>query len=253
MKTLRTSNIRVIEALRWFLPILFVLVATSARADLYTGSLTYIPPLNSADSLMVGGPAGGWPSQTITMSWTVSNGDLTYAEYPWKYTYQLTRNNAQFGFGHVIIEVNPLLTQSNFTGITNATLNSLAVQNPGGGNPNMPSSVYGLKFDPPTSGLTNWTFTFYTNASPTWGDFYLRGGTSYAYNYTLTGSTATGFLPIDSDSLLPPSLGTPANGYFTEILRPSGSFESQEIDPVTEPAMLGLVGIALIALRRRRE
>ena len=229
-----------------------------SRADLitYSGSLQYTPPPppGVADELKVGGPAGQWDNYTVTLSWTVSNPAGAPSGYPWKYEYRMLHNGTKYGYSHLILETSEDLDNEDITGITGATLASLTTQEVTSGNPNMPEDVYGIRFNPPGEGYFDWTFSFYSNRVPVWGDFYVRcggkaGGINHAYNYNKDGDNVErGFLVSDTDPTNAPSEGTAANHYFYHVLRP-------DTEVIPEPVTLVLMGLGtlgLAGLRRRR-
>jgi len=192
----------------------------AAQAETYTGSLLYTPPPGSTDGILVGDADGLWASNKVALSWTVTNEDDSYPEYPWRYEYHITQESGQAGFSHLTIEVSDGITASDLAGLAGATLLSVGTQQFGSGNPGMPSVLYGIRVAPiNTPG--NWTVSFYSDRMPVWGDFYTRGGNTPVRR----GGSSTGPLPTDV-------------GY--ENYAYNRGFTSEDLDPVA-PAQSGSV------------
>ncbi|MEN6506365.1 MAG: PEP-CTERM sorting domain-containing protein [Planctomycetaceae bacterium] len=223
-------------------------MSLSARAATYQGSLTYTPgyPADSSDGLAVGPSNLQWVNYTVSMSWTVTNEDASYATHPWKYTYTFGHNGTQAAISHLIIEASEGISAANITGLTGATLDSAGMQTVQSGNPDMPEGLVGLKFAPAADAFSM-TWTFYSDRAPVWGDFYAKcggklGGFNHAYNYNLTGLVESGFLTGDVDPTAAPSNGSVA----FHILRP-------DTVSIPEPATMSVLAAgALAALIRRR-
>lgn len=203
----------------------------------YSGSLQYTPPADSGDCVIVGG--NDWSSNTFTVSWVVTYDDTTYPGYPWKYEYTMNKAGGAAGYSHVVIECSEALVFGDITGLSGATFDGTnpTLQTVGSGNPGMPENIYGLRFDPPESGMTDWTWSFYSNRAPVWGDFYAKDGgnpTNMAYN--------RGFLDPD------PTDGPSNDSVDCHILRP----DTCTVVPVPGAILLCGFGTISIGLLRRR-
>ena len=130
--------------------------------------------------------------------WTVNqNVDLT-----WHYDYSISVFRA--AVSHAIFEASSDFTSKD---IRNATgpFQSIAIQlwNPGPGNPFMPASMYGIKFDSTTGTVV--TISFDSPRVPVWGDFYAKCGAVGGMQNTIWNA---GFVSPDTDPMNPPSSGS---------------------------------------------
>ena len=229
-----------------------LLIAGSASASVYTGSLTYSPPYpaGSSDGLFVGPSDLQWATYNVTISWEVTDEDANApAAFPWKYTYTFGHDGPQAAISHIIIESSPTFDESNLVGLTGASLDNVGAQTVLAGNPNMPEALTGLRFDPLTESPTSMTWSFYSDRDPVWGDFYARcggrmGGINFAYNFNDDGlGNVNGFTVNDVDPLLAAQSGS----VDFHILRPD------TLGSIPEPATLAMLMLAGgYALARRR-
>lgn len=143
----------------------FVVVLSLVGITTVDGSTIYSGSLSTSDGGLVGG--GNWEDDS-SLTWTIAQEGSV-----WHYTYNLVVP-AQ-GISHIIIEVS-----CNFTieDVFNATGPFEGIEigdfNYTNGNPGIPGSVHGLKFDG-TSGI-DLTIEFDSHRMPVWGDFYAKDG-----------------------------------------------------------------------------
>jgi hypothetical protein len=220
MKLLRTISI---------LALLSLAVSVQASPVSYSGSLS------SADGGILG--IDGWvsdPSKPVTFSWTVTqNADLT-----WHYLYQFNVGTGKGALSHLILETCPNFTiQDILNASPSVSAGDIGAWTPANGNPNMPDSTYGIKYDGSTTSLT---FQFDSVRNPVWGDFYAKDGANgQAWN--------AGFTASDTDPLAAPANGSINNS----ILRPDTTTASTI--PAPGAILLCGLGSGLVGwLRRRR-
>lgn len=228
------------------------LCVPTVRAATYSGGLTYTPPSpDSSDGLYAEGAR--WRTYTQTLSWTVTDEDNSFPGFPWKYTYTFGHDGSQAAISHILIEVSDGVEESDFVGVSGATVDSVGLQTVSSGNPSMPEDVIGIRFDPVGVDPLSMTWTFFCNRMPVWGDFYAKdgnigGGPNIAYNYNQSG-IETGFVdPDGNDSVRddPDPVTGPSDGSVDHhILRPDALVP----EPVTV-VLFGLGGLAVLVRRK---
>ena len=207
--------------------LLALVVSIGLSASGASGTVIYSGSLTSDDGGLTG--VGVWADPGSTLSWTVQQN----LDYSWNYEYTLTV--ASKDISHIIFEVSDAFTADDFS---NASHGNSAVGDYGtdNGNPDIPSTMHGLKFDE-TEGTTL-TISFDSIRVPVWGDFYAKNGNQAGDTVQLwnTGLTASDTDPTDA-----PASGTVSN----HVLVP----DTYVPEPVTM-SFLALGGLALLCRRR---
>jgi len=200
--------------------IVFGAASTSFAAPVYTGNLTHPTGLFSNAS---------WASPSSTLGWTVSQNQ----DGSWHYDYTFTVPEKDIS--HIIFETSPTFTESDLLNLTwPGDLTEVQTHTSANGNPDIPGSMYGVKFDSPAQGTTSWNIEFDSWRQPVWGDFYARDGRT---DGNLNSAWNQGFLSADPTD--PPQNGS--LNYHVLVPDTVATF-------TPEPGTLALVGLALLLL-----
>jgi len=205
-------------------------LATATPLPTYSGTLT------SGDGLT--GTASWAKGSSLSYEVTSLAGGL------WEYEYTLSV--ASKDISHFIVETSLNFQETYIIGgipggiTSNVTLGHIELKTHGEkGNPNLPESIYGLKFDV-LGDFTTITTSFVTDRVPVWGDFYAKDGKDgkgkHKEDVTLYN---TGFTAADP------------------LLAPSANVTDHILVPDTNPepttmCMLALGGLIVIRRRRKR-
>lgn len=204
----------------------FVCAAPAHATLIFSGSLSSANGGLDGSGLWVN-PGNDKKATPATVTWTIKQN----LDGSWNYAYSFSVYKSDVS--HVIIETSSSFTMAN---IFNASGGSVEIgtfgPDQGNSNPNMPSELYGIKFDS-TSGTTL-TVKFDSNLAPTWGDFYAKGG-----------KTGGDWNAIWDEGFARPDPGSPvSSGTFdNHILVPGGS--------IPEPATLSALALGGAVLLRR--
>jgi len=232
MRAQRQSATRHVSA-RLMAAALFVCVLLiPAAASAFMGTLW------STDDGILG--VGDWidPGPTrITWEVTQDAADL------WHYSYTFYHPGS--ATSHFILEVSDTFTRNDIVDIWgDYGALELKTHDPGSGNPDMPGSIYGIKFDNAWGNESH--FGLSTYRAPVWGDFYAKGGNGDTRPPLKAQAWNAGFAL--ADPIAPPADESINN----HILVP----DTHGTPPVPEPSTVllmstGLLGVAC-AWRRRK-
>ncbi|MFO8081224.1 MAG: hypothetical protein R6V07_13110, partial [Armatimonadota bacterium] len=222
------------------------LVLSAGSALAWTGSLS-----TTSGGLIYG---GGWEPATLTWDVTMVSANV----YRYDYTLDIETTG---GISHMILELTDDAFYNDFQ-LGSIDMFNLQLfdgadwvnwspvvdvkehekgdeDNAGGGNPGMPTDLFGIKYDDLGGDETYLRWRFDAYRMPVWGDFYAKdGGDKVLYN--------AGFALADP-------LDGPADGSIdNHILRPNGRTPELPPSALMSLGMLPL-GIAYIRGRRRKE
>jgi hypothetical protein len=218
--------------------VLLAILATGSQAALYEGSLSTPGGLTASPAWSAGSGS--------TLRWAID-----YASGSWHYEYTLTvpaGEQQEHAISHMLIEASSSFSYPNIWN-ANWDEDKILIQNfdATNGNPGMPGSVYGIKFDDTADEGIDLTIFFDSDRAPVWGDFYAKNGD----DKTGEGSI---YLHNAGFSLADP-LALPADGSVDglHLLVPDTMSEPPVPVPVPGAVLLGSVGLSVAGYVLRRK
>jgi len=143
---------------------------------------------------------GAWASDNPTLTWDIGlvtdPSSQHYGLVQYTYTWTASTGGA---LSHIILEVSADATANDFVFVS-PWLGIPATYSSGNSNPNMPYSVYGIKFN--REGLpetTTYEITFYSTRLPMWGDFYAKDGQAGGAGWNTAWNTGFGTDPTGTN------------------------------------------------------
>ncbi len=172
----------------WGMSVAVAMIALAAPAQ---AGISYEGVLSVGDGGLTA--TGVWNNTATTLSWVVDN-ETTPGMWHYEYTLTVAQGHGA-GISHAIVETSGSFTADNLLS-PSAGWELGTWSDQGNSNPNLPGSVYGIKFG--TSG-TEFTVSFDSDRVPVWGDFYAKGGS--AEEGISNSFHNTGFLTADPTAM----------------------------------------------------
>jgi hypothetical protein len=199
--------------------------------------------------------AGGWADGGFELSWKIDSLGGAF-----RYTYSITGLGGgplSKDLSHWLLQVSDTFTPANLLW-SSGNVDDPRVYNqsdPGNSNPNLPGSIYALKFDYGSDGSVE--YSFISTREPMWGDFYAKGGVDAIQ----TGQGRPQFVDIVAWNLgfgVTPYAGYDGlAGYGAWIAVPNDLdlISDDPVNPIPEPGTLALFafGLAAIGFIRHRQ
>ncbi|MFN0067313.1 MAG: hypothetical protein ACKVYV_06720 [Limisphaerales bacterium] len=161
-------------------------LSSHAAGTLFSGSIQYDNSASPNPVVVLIDPIGEsdrWANSATKLSWEIS---YVGGALPWRYVY--TWESSGQNLSHILIETSGNTVTADFnlvSGNVSFSGTNPTSQTEGSGNPDLPSTIFGLRFAG-TSQDATWTLD--SKRAPTWGDFYAKSGNNSgpAWNAGLT-------------------------------------------------------------------
>jgi hypothetical protein len=190
--------------------LLFVPLAAMAFPEVPVNLALYGTGSRTGDNASQVVATNAWlDAGNFELSW-----EITQVTGGFDYQYDLVTKGMGGGFSHLILQTSlaAVFQISDFS--TDPAGGTYTGPQAWGtnGNPDLPvpPGIYGIKIEPVASGINAFSVEFFSPNIPVWGDFYVKGGLTTAYNTGLGTEPVSDFqawIPTpDSQVPVPPSL-----------------------------------------------